>query len=152
LPTEDKNMIRLLARLGQKPAGVKDLNVYHLIGTTSTASAPTPITPFKVDFSSLSPYAAAEILELSEPQIDRFFKAYDTTKLVLRDLNIFPKKGVAAEERAAIELNEFETGYPGMTLSHLIDIGTFFLNTLAGTEWEPYNVEFKSAAAQAQIK
>ena len=152
LPTEDKNMIRLLARLGQKPAGVKDLNVYHLIGTTSTASAPTPITPFKVDFSSLSPYAAAEILELSEPQIDRFFKAYDTTKLVLRDLDIFPKKAVAAEQREAIELNEFETGYPRMTLSHLIDIAGFILNSLAGTEAEPFNSEFQSSAAKAQIK
>src|SRR5438094_3515121 len=111
-PTEDKNMVRLLARLNRKPAAVKDVRVYHLIGTETTASAPTPITPFKVDFSSLSPYAAAEILELSEAQVDRFFKAYDTTKLVLRDLNIFPKKGVTTEEREAIELNEFETGYP----------------------------------------
>jgi DNA helicase HerA-like ATPase len=151
-PTEDKNMIRLLARLGRKPAGVKDVHVYHLVGTETTASAPTPISQFKVDFSSLSPYAAAEILELSEPQMDRFIKAYDTTKLVLRDLNIFPKKGVAQEEREAIELNEFETGYPRMRLSHLIDIASFVLNSLAGTDFEPFNSEFQSSAAKAQIK
>ncbi len=151
-PTQDKNMIRLLERNGAKPEGVPDVQVYHLIGTETTAPAATPKTPFKVNFSSLSPYAVAEILELSDAQMDRFIKAYDTTKLVLRDLSIFPKKGNSDEERAAIELNEFETGYPRMTLSHLIDIGTLFLNTLAGAEWEPYNPEFQSAAVQAQIK
>jgi DNA helicase HerA-like ATPase len=151
-PTEDKNMIRLLERYGGKPEGVPDVQVYHLVGTETTAAAATPKTAFKINFSSLSPYAVAEILELSDAQMDRFFKAYDTTKLVLRDLSIFPKKGNPAEERAAIELNEFESGYPCMTLSHLIDIGGLFLNTLAGTEWGPYNLGFKSAAAQAQIK
>jgi DNA helicase HerA-like ATPase len=150
--TQDKNMLRPLERIGRKAEGVPNVHVYHLVGTASTAAAATPKTAFKVDFSSLSPYAAAEILDLSDAQLDRFFKAYDTTKLVLRDLKIFPKKGVAAEERAAIELNEFETGYPRMTLSHLIDIGTFFLNKLAGTESEPFNTEFKSTPAQAQIK
>jgi len=149
--TEDKDMIRLLKRNKRKAEGVADLHVYHLVGTNTTAPEATQKTPFKVNFSSLSPYAVAEILELNDAQMDRFFKAYDTTKLVLRDLSIFPKKGVPAEERAAIELNEFETGYPRMTLSHLIDIGTFFLNSLAGSQSEPFNAEFKSSAAQAQI-
>jgi len=151
-PTQDKNMIRILERIGRKPEGVPNVHVYHLVGTETTAPAAAAKTAFKVNFSTLSPYAVAEILELSDAQMDRFIKAYDTTKLVLRDLSIFPKKGDAVEERAAIELNEFESGYPRMTLSHLIDIGVLFLNTLAGTEWEPYNPEFKAAAAQAQIK
>lgn len=29
---------------------------------------------------------------LNEAQLDRFFKAYDTAKLVMRDLGIFPTK------------------------------------------------------------
>jgi DNA helicase HerA-like ATPase len=151
-PTEDKNMIRILERIGRKPEGVPNVHVYHLVGTETTAPAAAAKTAFKVNFSSLSPHAVAEILDLTDAQMDRFFKAYDTTKLVLRDLNIFPKKGVAAEEREAIELNEFETGYPRMTLSHVIDIGTFFLNSLAGTESEQFNAEFRPPAAQAQIK
>src|SRR5204862_6507468 len=107
-PTQDKNMIRILERIGRNPEGVPNVHVYHLVGTETTAPAAAAKTAFKVNFSSLSPYAVAEILELSDAQMDRFIKAYDTTKLVLRDLSIFPKKGNTVEERAAIELNEFE--------------------------------------------
>ena len=153
-PTEDKTMIRLLERLGRKPEGIPNLHVYHLIGRTTTAEAPTPKHPFRIDFSSLSPYAATEILDLSEAQVDRFIKAYDVTKLVLRDLEIYPQKGNKAQEKEILELNEFETGYPSMTLSHMIDIANFFLNSLAksGIEFEPFNSEFREEKAKKMIQ
>jgi hypothetical protein len=150
-PTEDSNMVKLLARQGRKPDGIANVTVHHLIGRSTTASKPTPITPFKLDFSSLSPYAVAEILDLTEAQLDRFFKAFDVSKQVMRDLEIFPKK-VAEEEKIALENNEFEGGYPRMTLSFLLDIVSCFLNTLAGTEFEPYNEEFKGKDKVARIK
>jgi DNA helicase HerA-like ATPase len=151
-PTTDVNMLRLLERRGQKPEGVPDVHVYHLINRETTASLPTPIHPFRLDFSSLSPYAAAEILDLNDAQLDRFLKTYEVTKLVLRDLDIFPVKGNKDEERAVLELNEFETGYPKMMLSHLIDIAGFFLSKLAKSEFEPFNTVFKSEEAQRKIK
>lgn len=150
-PTEDRSMIKLLARMGKQGRGVPGVSVYHLVERGTTAAAPTPIAAFRVDFSSLSPYAAAEIMDLSEAQTDRFFKAYDTTKLVLRDLGIYPAKDSAAEARAALELNEFETGYPRMTLSHLIDVAGFFLAQLTKTEAEPFNAEFRSGSARGII-
>jgi DNA helicase HerA-like ATPase len=149
-PTEDANMVRLLARLGKQPQGVPEISVYHLVGRQTTAKAPTRTKAFKLDFASLSQYAAAEILDLSDAQLDRFLKAYDVLKLVLRDLNIYPRKGTS-EEKESLDLNEFESGYPRMTLSQIIDIAGFFLGHLSKTEYEPYNDEFKSPQAKKQI-
>jgi uncharacterized protein len=152
LPAEDKAMVRLLERLNRKPRGVPNVHVYHLVGRETTATTPTPIQAFRLEFSSLSPYAAAEIMDLSEAQSDRFFKVYDTTKLVFRDLGIFPAAGNVKEEREALEINEFETGYPRMTLSYLIDIAGFFLAHLTKSEYEPYNALFKSEDAKKKIR
>lgn len=151
-PTDDKTMVRLLERLDRKPAGVPNIRVYHLVGRESTATPPTPTVAFRLDFSNLSPYAAAEIMGLNEAQIDRFFKAYDTTKLVMRDLGIFPAKNNPAQELETLELNEFEAGYPQMTLSLLIDLAGFILAHVARGEHEPYNAAFKSDQAKNMIR
>jgi len=153
-PTEDKMMIRLLERLGRKSEGIPNLHVYHLVGRATTAVGSTPTHTFRVDFSTLSPYAATEILDLSEAQIDRFIKAYDVTKLILRDLDIYPQKGNKAQEKEVLELNEFETGYPSMTLSHLIDVANFFLIAVAksGVEFEPFNPAFRDEKAKTMIQ
>ncbi len=151
-PTMDEKMIRLLKKIDRKPEGVPNVHVYHLIGRGTTASAPTPTHPFKLDFSSLSPYAAAEVLDLTPAQHDRFFKAYDVTKWVLRDLSVYPRKGNKAEEKEALELDELETGYPRMTLSHLLDVVNFFFHSISGGEHEPFNPIFQGDDAQAQIK
>jgi hypothetical protein len=42
----------------------------------------------------------------------------------MRDLGIFPAKGNAEQERIALELDEFERGYPRITLSLLIDVAS----------------------------
>lgn len=150
-PTIDPNMKKLLERQGRTPSGVPNVHVYHLVGRDTTAATPTPVHPFKVDFSTISPYAASEIMVLSEAQQDRFFKAYDTAKLILKDLNIYPRKNTS-EEREVLELDEFESGYPHLTLLHLIDVAGFFLAKLSGTDSEPYSTEFKGAKETAQIK
>src|SRR5437870_1832582 len=49
-------------------------------------------------------------------------KGYDVTKDVMRDVGIYPAKGNPEQERAALEIDEFERGYPRMTLSLLIDV------------------------------
>ena len=143
-PTQDKNMLRLLQRIDRQPEGIKELYALHLVGRGTTAKPPTPIRTFSLEFSSLSPYAAAEIMELSDAQSDRFFKAYDVTKLILRDLGMFPRKDNKGDEEAILELNEFENGYPMMTLSYLIDIANFILSSLSHNEYEPFNEAFKS--------
>lgn len=144
-PTQDKSMQKLLQRIERQPEGLKELYVLHLVGRGTTAKPPTPIRTFSLDFSSLSPYASAEIMELSDAQSDRFFKAYDVCKLVLRDLEIFPKKGNKEDEEAILDLNEFDTGYPMLTLSYLIDIAGFILSSLSHDDFDPFNAEFKAA-------
>jgi hypothetical protein len=149
-PTEDRNMIRLLANQIRVPEGVKDVRVYHLVGRQTTAEGPTFTQAFKLDFSSLSPYLAADILGLNEAQRDRFIKAYDVLKLVLRDLNIFPQKGNSNQELEALEVDEFETGYPQVTLLRVIDIARFFLDWLTSKKEEKDAKTGKNKSAQAE--
>jgi uncharacterized protein len=129
-PTDHQAMIEALKRRGMKPEGVRDLHVYHLIGRDTTNPRHPNLHPFALKFSSLSPYAIAEVLEMSEPQQERFQRAYDIAKLLLRDFDVFPRKGNAAEEREALEVDELTTGYPRMTLQHVLDVVNAYLYTL----------------------
>jgi len=131
-PTEAVNMIKLLSKRGIEPHGIKNIKVYHPLGRETRAVDPTSTMEFNLKFSNLSPYAAADILGLTEAQFVRFFKAYDAAKVILKDLGIYPKKG---QEKETLELDEFETGYPHITLSLLIDIGGLVLEKISpGTE------------------
>lgn len=131
LPTTDPQMLTALKRRGLAPAGTPSLRVLHLVGReTSRAAAGGSVKPFCMRFANLSPYAVMEILDLSSAQQERFLKAYDTLKLVLKDLDIFPRKG---EEHLALEVDEFETGYPHMTLLQLLDVAGVFADMAAST-------------------
>ncbi len=123
-PTEDPHMLAALAERGLAPAGIpRDrMTLYHLVGRDTANPKHPRRREFSIQFARLSPYAAMEILDLSEPQQQRFLAAYDITKEVMRDLNIFPAKNDANQERLALELDEFERGYPRMTLSLLLDV------------------------------
>jgi hypothetical protein len=145
-------MVTLLERRGRQPERVENIQVFHLIDRETTAKKPTKISEFTLEFSSVSPYLAAKLLDLSPAQIDRFFKAYQVAKLVFRDLSIYPKKGDKKEEFEALEIDEFDTGYPRLSLSHIIDICGFFLQHMGGGEFEPYNRDFKSESAKSKIK
>jgi DNA helicase HerA-like ATPase len=119
-PTEDAGMIQALRRRGMEPEGVKDTSIYHLVERDTANPSHPRITAFSLRFSDLSPYAVQEILDLSEAQSERFFKAYDITKLALDRLGIWPR--TPTERRTMMELDEFETGYPQMILTHLYDV------------------------------
>lgn len=126
--SEDANMIKLLLKKEIKPAGIKKVHVLHPLGRETRAEKPTTISEFNLKFSNLSPYAAADILGLTEAQFVRFFKAYDAAKIILKDLSIYPKKG---QEKEVLEIDEFETGYPNITISLLIDIGGLVLEKIS---------------------
>jgi DNA helicase HerA-like ATPase len=134
LPTTDPPMLTALRRRDLTPTGAKNLRVLHLVGRDTTREAPGGIVkPFCLRFSDLSPYAVMEILDLPPAQQERFLKAYDTLKLVLKDLNIFPQRG---EEQQAFEIDELETGYPRMTLLQLIDVAGVFTEIAANSKEE----------------
>ncbi len=117
-PAENEAMRRLLAQRGLPARGVSDLTIYHLVGRESSNSGYERLRAFSLEFSRLSPYAVAEILDLTEAQQMRYFQAYDLAKTVLR------KFGQSRVDDLA--LDEFESGYPGMRLEHLVDASRLF--------------------------
>jgi len=123
-PNRDPKMAAALKDRGLEAAGVSParMAVYHLVGRETSNPQHPDLRPFSLQFARLSPYAVFEILGLSEAQQERFLKAYDIAKEVMRDLGIFPAAGNAEHERVALENDEFERGYPRMTLGMLMDV------------------------------
>jgi DNA helicase HerA-like ATPase len=91
LPTHDPQMLVALKRRGLTPTGTKNVTIYHLVGRETSREAPKgDVKAFSLNFSELSPYAVMEILNLSEAQQERFYKAYDVARMLMRDFKIFP--------------------------------------------------------------
>ncbi len=119
-PTDHTPMQQALARRDLAPAGVPDTHVYRLVGRDTRNPGHTDQHEFTLRFSELSPYAVMDILELPEAQEQRYLKAYDACKRTLYDLKVFPR--TPDEQVEAIELDEFERGYPRMRLDHIYDV------------------------------
>jgi DNA helicase HerA-like ATPase len=148
--TTDPTMIAALSRRGQIPAGVPDTHIYTLVGKDTSNPDHPDIVPFTLQFSSLSPFVVEELLDLTEPQKQRFEKAYDTTKHIMQDLGIFPRRGSAEDMRASIELDEFDTGYPKMRLVNLYDV-VAMIHAKIGKE-DPAEVYLRSPEFQGDAK
>ncbi|NBD14126.1 DUF853 family protein [Corallococcus sp. c25j21] len=131
-PTDHTAMLEALKRRGHKEEGVKDLHVHHLDGRKTRNPRHRPLHRFSLNFSSLSPYAIAEILELSDAQHERFIKAYDVTKLLLQDFKIFPTdKNDPEQQRLVMDVDELSTGFPRMTIQHVLDVVNAYLYSLS---------------------
>jgi DNA helicase HerA-like ATPase len=153
-PTENQQMLTGLADRGLNPVGVpaEKMTLYHLVGR-DTANLDHPNRrQFSLQFARLSPYAVIEILGLSEAQQERFLKAYDVAKAVMRDLGIFPAPGNVEQERIAIELDEFERGCPRLTLSLMMDVVGACLAVADKTNIAPYNPLLQTEQARAALK
>jgi DNA helicase HerA-like ATPase len=122
-------MLEALKRRGQKPQGVRDLHIHHLTGRSSRSPRHRNLHPFALNFSSLSPYALAEILDMSDAQQERFLKAYDVTKLLLEDFDIFPR--TEEDRRQVLDVDELTTGYPRMTINHVLDVVGAYIYSLS---------------------
>ena len=152
-PTDDPRMERALAALGLSASGVDNTCLYHL-AETDTANPDHPRRKsFGLAFESLSPYTVAEIVGMTDAQQERFLKAFDTGKQVLRDLEIFPRRGDGEDERRALELNDFEEGYPGLTLARLMDVVRAFIADVEKNPdgYQPSCQEFKAPEARRII-
>ena len=119
-PTEDERMIQALERQDMEPKGVKGTHIYHLVDRETANPNHPDVKQFSLRFSALSPYALQEILDLTEAQSERFFKAYDVTKQILEKLKIWPAN--EQQRQQLLELDDMETGYPKMTLTCLYDV------------------------------
>ncbi|MFY2559131.1 helicase HerA-like domain-containing protein [Corallococcus terminator] len=128
-PTDHAAMLEALKRRGQRPQGVRDLHLHHLTGRSSRNPHHKNLHRFALNFSSLSPYALAEILDMSDAQQERFLKAYDVTKLLLEDFKIFPLSD--SEKQQALDVDELSTGYPRMTIQHVLDVVSAYIYSLS---------------------
>jgi DNA helicase HerA-like ATPase len=145
-PTEDTTMLKALQKRGLQPAGITKPYILHLVGRETANPAYKRKRPFSLTFAHLSPYFLKEILDLNEAQETRFRKAYDWTRLLLRDLKIYP--ATEAEELEALSLDEFETGIPRMTLTHLLDVVRFYIHELQHNKGAANKGKGKQAEAE----
>lgn len=153
-PTTDDRMLTRLEERGLKVAGlrVEQTRLYHLIGRDTANPEHPNLRKFSLQFARLSPHAVIEILGLTEPQQERFLKAYDIAKSVLRDLGIFPAKNNAEQERLAIELDEFERGYPRLTLPLIMDVVGACHNIVDNVPIEPHTPQLRSDEAKGVLQ
>ncbi|HKP52996.1 MAG TPA: ATP-binding protein [Chloroflexia bacterium] len=144
-PTADARMLSALQVRGLEARGVPNTVLYHLTGRDTANPDHPHKREFYLKFARLSPYTVKELLDLTEAQAMRFDQAYDVAKLVLRDLGIFPARNNPEQERIALDLDEFERGYPRLTLSYFLDIVEGFLHRVHRQQSKPnfYNEEFK---------
>lgn len=119
-PTTDPHMIAALKRSDMVAQGIADTHIHRIAGKDPANPAHPHNRQFSLRFDQLSPYALQELLDLTEAQAERFFKAYDITKLVLERLKIWPVTD--QEKKEQMELDEFDGGYPKMKLVHLHDV------------------------------
>jgi DNA helicase HerA-like ATPase len=141
-PTTDPTMLASLAQRGQIPEGIPNTRIFTLVGKETSNPDHDHIVPFTLQFSAMSPFVVEELLDLNDAQKQRFEKAYDTTKHILQDLGIFPRRGNAEDARVSIELDEFDTGYPRMRLANLYDV-VALIHAVVGKE-EPDSVYLRS--------
>lgn len=121
-PADDPRMRAALERRGIDPSGVRGARLYHLVGRDPANPGYQHQSAFSLQFARLSPYTVMEILNLTDAQRERFMQAYDVCKVLLRDLDIFPQRGHADEEQRAMEVDEFDRGYPRLRLTFLMDV------------------------------
>jgi len=159
-PADSPEMLALLEQRGLDPKGVPGSVLYHLVGTETTNYRHPDRREFSPPFSSLSPYTVCEILDLSDAQQTRYWQAYETCKLLLRDLGIFPQRLMNRvdqnHQRRLNELDEFSEGYPNMTLQALLDVVSAFLHVVDRQPDAPrmYNSTFRdnSDRVMARVK
>jgi len=121
-PTEDARMLAALDHRGIPAAGLSQMWLCHLVGRESANPDHPSRAAFSLRFERLSPYAIAELLDLTDPQRQRFHQAYDAAVALLRDLRIFPQPGQPDDEQLALEWDELESGYPRIELRLLMDV------------------------------
>lgn len=150
--TSDAGMLAALGKRGIDAKGLDDVVLCHLVGMETANSRHPDIREFGLHFSDLSPYAVAEILDMTDAQQERFLRTVDIGKQVLRDLKLFPK--TSEDDRQALELNEFDEGYPELTLSRVLDIAGAMLTVADHGEWDEhefFNRELNTPQAKRQV-
>lgn len=140
-PATDPGMGSVLRERGLHPAGVPGTHLHYLVGRDTANPRHPRCSAFCLRFSDLSPYTVAAILDLTEPQQDRFFRAYDIARVQLGEMGVFPRriegKPNPSDEKEAAAWDEFETGFPSLSLMLLLNVVGVFTHVAEKSEGEP---------------
>ncbi|MBX5491325.1 MAG: ATP-binding protein [Chloroflexi bacterium] len=152
-PTADPRMCRALAQRGLAPTGVPNVTLYHLVNRDTANPDHPQRCAFALQFARLSPYATVELLELTEPQSQRFFQAYDLGKQLLREFGIFPAPNDPRQEQLALEVDEFERGYPRLELLFFTDLvgACLAVANKLDESWRPRHPRLKPENARKRV-
>jgi uncharacterized protein len=157
--TTDDRMLTGLSRRGLAAGGVPvdKMALYHLVGRETANPDHPNKQAFSLKFERLSPYAVAEILGLNDAQDDRFHYAYEVAKAVMRDIGLAPERDKPArvrqkQEQFLANIDEFERGYPRLTLSFLIDIVGACLAVATKGEIDPFTPALRTLEGREQLK
>lgn len=151
-PTTDQHMMAALKRSNMAARGIPDTHIYRLAGKDAANLSHPDNKQFTLRFDQLSPYALQELLDLTDAQAERFFKAYDITKLALERVKIWPITD--QDKKRQMELDEFESGHPNMKLAHLHDVVLQIAAIKDDSPDDPYlaTPEFRETKNRSMIK
>jgi uncharacterized protein len=137
------SMMAALQRRNLLPQGSNGTRLYVLAGRQPANPGHPDIHRFRIAFSDLSPYILKEILGLSEPQERRLIDAFESCRVLMAKLKIFPAN--PQEDQQAAEIDELESGWPRMTLLMMIDVIDAAIRTFNNTtaDFKPRSPEFR---------
>lgn len=147
-PTDSASMLAALQRAGLTPSGIPNTAIYHLVGRECANPRHPKVQEYCLWFYNLAPFMVAELLEMTDAQQDRFIIAYELTRQLLRDCEIFPRRGHPGDEDRAQNWDDQETGYPMLKLEHLLDVVAGCIHKLKnkdGPPYQPTSAAFRSA-------
>jgi uncharacterized protein len=137
-PTDNPQLIAALKDRGLKPAGIPNTHLYHLVGRDCANPKHPERKEFSLRFDELSSYTFTEILGLSPAQEDRLMRLYESAKQLMRDLEVFPRKNNASDNALYVSVDEFDRGWPLMTLEHLCYLVSGVISLAEGQTEEPF--------------
>lgn len=156
-PTDDPVMQATLANRGLEPCGIENTIVYVPVGRQPSNPRHPRLRRFTIRFDGISPYMVMGMLDLNEAQQERYTKAYDIARRLMRDLQIFPRN--EAEQAQVLEIDDFATGYPHLTLAFLYDVVRACAEEKAGSltddngnlSFRPQAEELRAADRQGRL-
>ena len=158
-PATEEGMCAALKTRKLEPAGLRAgaMTLYHLVGRDTANPAHPNRQAFSLQFARLSPYAVMEMIGANDAQEERYLFAYDLCKVLMRDLGAFPEGDATdaekeRQEKLILRLDEFDRGWPRMTLSLLLDVVGLCKATVSKAPFTPYSAVLKSAAGELAIK
>ncbi len=139
-PTDNPQLVAALRESELEPGGIQETHLYHLVGRDCANPRHPSRTEFSLRFDEISPYAFTEIMDLSQAQEDRLLKIYESVKALMRQRGVFPRLNTPnerADNDLLLQVDEFERGWPCMTLEHLCYLVSGEINLAEGNDDEP---------------